>query len=298
MVDAKKQEKTPEVENNDCFVIMPIADHPDYSQGHFDRVYESIVKPACETAGVNPIRADEVVATNIIHADILSKIVRSKIAICDLSSRNPNVFFELGIRQAFDLPVVVLKDKATADVFDVNLIRYIPYSKELRYDEVLKVQDRLAQAISATLENNQAEEGVNSIIKMLSLTEAASIPNSENSASDAKYHLLDKKIDALQLGLERLASNASFLSSSFDAPTSSGKSVSPKRNFPGKAGKFAAERELYMQELVLKNDMLEREVSRLIKMVEADPSNKDLAKQLEAKCIEMRVLQDRIEGEE
>lgn len=62
--------------NNDCFIIMPIADHPDYKQGHFKRVYDDIFAPACEKAGYKPVRADDVAQTNLIHLDILVKIAR------------------------------------------------------------------------------------------------------------------------------------------------------------------------------------------------------------------------------
>lgn len=43
-----------------CFVIMPIADVEGYDPGHFNRVYEFIIKPACRIAQFKPIRADEV----------------------------------------------------------------------------------------------------------------------------------------------------------------------------------------------------------------------------------------------
>lgn len=88
-----------------CFVIMPISDSEDYTSGHFGRVYEHIIKPACELAGFKPIRADDIMTTNYIALDIIKNIIESEMAICDLSSRNPNVLYELGIRQAFNLPV-------------------------------------------------------------------------------------------------------------------------------------------------------------------------------------------------
>lgn len=40
-------------------------------------------------------------------------------AICDLSSRNPNVMYELGIRQAYGKKVVLIQDDATDKIFDV-----------------------------------------------------------------------------------------------------------------------------------------------------------------------------------
>ena len=37
--------------NKKCFVIMPISDADGYDKGHFNRVYEYLIKPACEEAG-------------------------------------------------------------------------------------------------------------------------------------------------------------------------------------------------------------------------------------------------------
>ena len=65
---------------------------------------------ASDTAGFKSVRADEVRQTNLIHLDVLQKLIESPMAICDLSSRNPNVLFELGLRQAFDKPVVLVQE--------------------------------------------------------------------------------------------------------------------------------------------------------------------------------------------
>ena len=64
--------------NKICFVIMPISDHSDYAPGHFKRVYEYIIKPACQKAGYEAIRADDTVKTNDIVSDIIKKIIWAK----------------------------------------------------------------------------------------------------------------------------------------------------------------------------------------------------------------------------
>ena len=84
-------------ETKECFIIMPISDADGYPTGHFKHVYDNIIYPSCEMAGYQAVRADEIKATNLIHLDILKRLIDTPIAICDLSSRNPNVLFELGI---------------------------------------------------------------------------------------------------------------------------------------------------------------------------------------------------------
>lgn len=160
-----------------CFIIMPIADTDGYSPGHFKHVYDNIVSPACEKAGYNAVRADDVKATNLIHLDILKKLIEAPVSICDLSSRNPNVLFELGIRQAFDRPVVLIQEIGTPKIFDIAPLRYLEYSKEMKYHDVLRSQSELSDAIEATVAADREAGNVNSIVKLLALSRSAQIPD-------------------------------------------------------------------------------------------------------------------------
>ena len=56
-----------------CFVIMPIGEYGTPIYNHFLEVYEDLFKPAIETAGFTPIRADEEVGYNVIQCDIIKK---------------------------------------------------------------------------------------------------------------------------------------------------------------------------------------------------------------------------------
>jgi hypothetical protein len=165
-IKAEKVEDAPKT----CFVIMPISDQPGYTSGHFQRVYDFIIKPACKQAGFSPIRADEVKGTNVIILDILERILSSEMAVCDLSAKNGNVLYELGIRQAFDKPVTVLKDNLTERIFDINTIRDVPYESSLRFDQVNNAVEELSQAIQETYSNKGKE--LNSIVGLLGIDKA------------------------------------------------------------------------------------------------------------------------------
>jgi len=164
-------------ENKNCFVIMPIADCDGYEKGHFAHVYDDIIKPAIDKTEFTAIRADEVKETNFI----LKKLIDAPIAVCDLSTRNPNVLFELGIRQAFDKPVVLIQEKGTPKIFDIAPLRYLEYSKEMKYHEVLESQKSLQEAIEATKAAEGDSGNINSIVKLMALSSPAIIPNLDNS---------------------------------------------------------------------------------------------------------------------
>ncbi len=184
---AKKEEK-------DCFIIMPIADTDGYPKGHFGHVYEDIIQPSCELAGFKAVRADEVKETNLIHLDILKKLIAAPIAICDLSSRNPNVLFELGIRQAFDKPVVLIQEKDTPKIFDITPLRYLEYSQDMKYHEVLSVQKKLKASIEATAAAEGDNTNINSIVKLLALNSPAQIPDLENGKESLALEVMQAEL--------------------------------------------------------------------------------------------------------
>lgn len=178
----------------DCFIIMPIADVDGYPAGHFKHVYDNIIAPSCDLAGYNAVRADQVNETNLIHLDILKKLIETPMAICDLSNRNPNVLFELGIRQAFDKPVVLIQEKGTPKIFDIAPLRYLEYSKEMKYHEVLAIQEELKMSIEATASASSDATNINSIVKLLALNSPAQIPDLESGKESMALEYLQAEM--------------------------------------------------------------------------------------------------------
>lgn len=150
-----------------CFVMMPISDQGDYPQGHFDKIYEYIFKPAIEEAGYEPYRVDENKLCDSIIGKIFSALQESPMALCDLSNRNPNVLYELGIRQAYDKPVVLVQDEKTERIFDVSGISTVQYSSKRLYEDVLENRRAITEAILSTKEGKQT-----SIIKVVKVRNA------------------------------------------------------------------------------------------------------------------------------
>jgi hypothetical protein len=153
-------------------------------------------------AGYQAVRADEVKATNLIHLDILINLLEAPIAICDLSSRNPNVLFELGVRQAFDKPVVLMQESGTPKIFDIAPLRYIEYSKEMKYHDVLHIQKELKEAIEATAAADGEAGNVNSIVKLLALSKPAKIPDIKANKEEFAFGVLQAEMRELRKMME------------------------------------------------------------------------------------------------
>lgn len=186
MPDTKESDKIKKVMEK-CFVMMPISDQGDYPEGHFDKIYEQIFKPAIEKAGYEPYRVDENKLCDSIIGKIFSALQESPMALCDLSNRNPNVLYELGIRQAYDKPVVLVQDEKTERIFDVSGISTVQYSSKRLYEDVLENRRDITEAILSTKKGMQ-----NSIIKVVNVKNAE-IQKGEVSRED--------KIEVLLSGL-------------------------------------------------------------------------------------------------
>jgi hypothetical protein len=86
---------------NTCFTIMPFG-------GWFDEYYTSIYKPAIISAGLHPCRADDWYRPSAIVNDIWAYTKSAKLILADLTGKNPNVFYELGLAHALAKPAILI----------------------------------------------------------------------------------------------------------------------------------------------------------------------------------------------
>lgn len=112
--------------SHNCFVLMPF-------HNSFDDVYESI-RRACESSAVllSCSRADDFFGAGHIMEDVLRGIMASEYIVADLTGKNPNVFYELGIAHTSKAPSkVILLAQSEDDVpFDLRHMRYITYRND------------------------------------------------------------------------------------------------------------------------------------------------------------------------
>lgn len=137
-----------------CGIIRPIAPTEGYSGNHWSEVGE-ILSEAIISAGFEPRIVSEADSVAVIHGTIVQNIYEDPIIVCDVSSRNPNVMFELGMRLAFDKPVVIVKDDVTNYAFDTGVIEHLPYPKSLHYHEIGIFKTKLRDKILHTIERSK-----------------------------------------------------------------------------------------------------------------------------------------------
>jgi hypothetical protein len=128
-----------------CFVLMPFG-------GRFDEYHHEIIKPAIEDVGLEAARADDINHAGAIMVQVWTEIRESCICVADLSGRNPNVMYELGIAHALRKPVVQIVQNIEDVPFDLRHLRNITYDvTSARWGDDLCA--RLVEALRATLQN-------------------------------------------------------------------------------------------------------------------------------------------------
>ena len=152
-----------------CFVLMPFGKKPDASgkQVDFDAVYQELIKPAIEEAGLEPLRADEEMTGGIIHKPMFERLVLCEYAVADLTTANANVFYELGLRHAVRpwSTVLLFAEGGSQLPFDVAPLRALPY--RLSGDGKPADPEQLKPAIVARLKDAQEAKVDSPIFQLL-----------------------------------------------------------------------------------------------------------------------------------
>jgi hypothetical protein len=88
------------------------------------------MRPAIEEAGLKPIRADEVFSKPQITNEIWSQVRSCRVVLAELTGRNPNVLYELGLAHAIGKPSVIITRNENDVPFDLRALRYLYYDTD------------------------------------------------------------------------------------------------------------------------------------------------------------------------
>lgn len=112
-----------ELDDSLCFALMPF-DSP------FNRIYDDVIRVAVDKAGLRAVRADKIFSPSPIVEDIWVHIATSRLIIADVTGKNPNVFYELGLAHAVGKAVIIITQSKDDVPFDIGYIRYFRYSDD------------------------------------------------------------------------------------------------------------------------------------------------------------------------
>lgn len=191
-----------------CGIIRPIAKMSEfYTFEHWNNV-KDIVERAIRKAGYDPLTVSDSKGSTTIHSSIFLNLYQNEIVVCDVSNRNANVMFELGMRIAFDKPVVIIKDEKTPFSFDTQHIKHLEYPSDLRFQIIETFIDDLANLISETVQASK-EKGYKTFLSHYAPIKVATLEVNEVSEKIAlesilgSIKILDEKVSNLQTNNER-----------------------------------------------------------------------------------------------
>jgi O-acetyl-ADP-ribose deacetylase (regulator of RNase III) len=117
-----------------CFVIMPFGKKKDIDgcEVDFDYVYHELIYKAVKELGVECERCDEMIGTGSIHKKMFQGIFDADASVVDITSLNPNVFYELGVRHALHkhVTLVIRRNSGLPIPFNINGLTILGYDME------------------------------------------------------------------------------------------------------------------------------------------------------------------------
>jgi hypothetical protein len=131
-----------EAERPTCGIVMPLSELNDYSAAHWIDV-QDILTETIDDAGFEASLVSDAEDIGVIHKRIIQNLYDNPIVVCDVSGKNPNVMFELGLKLPFDKPTIIVKDNATAYSFDTAPIEHLYYPRDLRYTRIIEFDNRV-----------------------------------------------------------------------------------------------------------------------------------------------------------
>lgn len=188
----------PNLVGKKCFVIMPFGEKKDLDGKpiNFDEIYRDFIKDAVADLGIECVRCDEIAETGWIHSKMFEHIFNADVAIVDITSLNPNVFYELGIRHALKKCVTVLiRRTGTPTPFNIQGFQILEYNPE-NADSIARGKLKICEFI----QNGLASQDVDSpVFEVLDNLKVAVKPKRLNKKETYMYQLVN--VPEKQIGI-------------------------------------------------------------------------------------------------
>lgn len=141
-----------------CFVIQP------FDNGKFDKRYKEIIKPAVIESGFESYRVDEDYSSVILIESIHNMIKKSSVCIAEITTDNPNVWYELGYALACSKRVIMLcsDERTTPFPFDIRHRNILTYQTQCGSD-FSDLGEKLHERLKSDTSSKDKYEGKNDI---------------------------------------------------------------------------------------------------------------------------------------
>lgn len=166
-----------------CGIIMPISSLDGCPEQHWIDV-KNIINDSIKDADFIPVLVSTAEDVGVIQKTIIQNLFENPIVICDISGRNANVMFELGMRLAFDKATIIVKDDKTPYSFDTAPIEHLQYPRDLRYNLITAFKENLKEKIKATYKVSMSDPNYSTFLKHFGKFTVAKIDTEEVTKED------------------------------------------------------------------------------------------------------------------
>jgi cold shock CspA family protein len=194
-----------------CFVLMP------FEEG-MNAVYEHGIKPLVESLGIQCRRADELYSTRGILGDIWESLQTAEFIIADLTNKNPNVMYELGLCHALWKHMILICQNKDDVPFDLRAWRVIWY--DFTFAGAARLKDELQRAIEALRREDIVESELKPLTTEIKRTteDKRLPPTSEWIRGEIQAWYSDKGYGFVRAGEEVFYFNLDYLFSELMEP--------------------------------------------------------------------------------
>lgn len=157
-----------------CFVVMGFGKKTDFQQQKtydLDKSYRIIIKKAVEDAGLECIRADDIIHAGIIDKPMYELLLGADVVVADLSTTNANAIYELGVRHALrPHTTIVIAEKNFKFPFDIGHLLVRPYNhlgEGIDSEDAEAAREGLKKAILELAEKKETDSPVYTFLPTL-----------------------------------------------------------------------------------------------------------------------------------
>lgn len=178
-----------------CFIITPIGDDSDPIRRHIEGIIDAAIRPAlCDKYEL--VVAHKISEPGSITKQIIKEIYSDKLAIANLTNKNPNVMYELAFRHSLGKPVIMIAEKGTPLPSDIIMERIIFYQNDAQ--GVLELKDNIIAA-EAKIDFNKESSPIYDVIQefdreaqIIKISETQFVDQSDKENSNILWYILQK----------------------------------------------------------------------------------------------------------